>query len=59
MSITGSGAFVSDISFVPGSVAIVLLDVVTTGATLEACGHELLKVEGLRLSIATFAYTIL
>lgn len=34
-------------------------DVVTTGATLEACGHELLKVEGLRLSIATFAYTIL
>ena len=34
-------------------------DVVTTGATLEACGHELLKVEGLKLSIATFAYTVL
>ena len=34
-------------------------DVITTGATLEACGHELLKVEGLRLSIATFAYTML
>ncbi|MBC7829813.1 MAG: ComF family protein [Chitinophagaceae bacterium] len=32
-------------------------DVITTGATLEACGHELLKSEGVRLSIATLAYT--
>jgi ComF family protein len=30
-------------------------DVVTTGSTLEACGAELLKIEGLRLSIATIA----
>lgn len=28
-------------------------DVVTTGATLEACGRAMLNVEGLRLSIAT------
>lgn len=28
-------------------------DVVTTGATLEACGNELLKAENVRLSIAT------
>jgi ComF family protein len=28
-------------------------DVVTTGATLEACGNELLKAEGVKLSIAT------
>jgi ComF family protein len=28
-------------------------DVVTTGATLEACGHELLKAEKVNLSIAT------
>ena len=28
-------------------------DVVTTGATLEACGHELLQTEGVRLSVAT------
>ena len=34
-------------------------DVITTGATLEACGAELLKAEGLRLSIAAFAYTSL
>jgi predicted amidophosphoribosyltransferase len=30
-------------------------DVVTTGSTLEACGAELLKLEGLKLSIATIA----
>lgn len=34
-------------------------DVITTGATLESCGLELLKAEGLRLSIAAFAYTSL
>ena len=34
-------------------------DVITTGATLEACGAELLKIEGVRLSIAAFAYTSL
>jgi ComF family protein len=28
-------------------------DVLTTGATLEACGHALLAVEGLRLSVAS------
>jgi ComF family protein len=33
-------------------------DVVTTGATLEACGSEILKLAGTRLSIATLAYTI-
>ena len=31
-------------------------DIVTTGSTLEACGAELLKVEGLKLSIVTIAY---
>lgn len=31
-------------------------DVVTTGATLEACGAEILKIEGSRLSIATLAF---
>jgi ComF family protein len=33
-------------------------DVVTTGATLEACGSELLKIPGVTLSIATLAYTL-
>ena len=31
-------------------------DIVTTGSTLEACGIELLKIDGLKLSIATIAY---
>lgn len=31
-------------------------DIITTGSTLEACGMELLKVPGLKLSIATIAY---
>lgn len=33
-------------------------DVVTTGASLEACGSEILKVPGTTLSIATLAYTV-
>jgi ComF family protein len=31
-------------------------DVITTGSTLEACGAQLFKIEGLKLSIATIAY---
>ncbi|HEY5326148.1 MAG TPA: phosphoribosyltransferase family protein [Mucilaginibacter sp.] len=31
-------------------------DVITTGSTLEACGTQLLKIPGLKLSIATIAY---
>lgn len=33
-------------------------DIVTTGSTLEACGIELLKVPGLKLSMATIAYAV-
>lgn len=33
-------------------------DVLTTGATLEACGHELLEGENTQVSIATLAYTV-
>jgi ComF family protein len=33
-------------------------DVITTGATLEACAAAILKVPGTKLSIATVAYTI-
>ena len=31
-------------------------DVITTGATLEACAVQLLKIEGVKLSIAAIAY---
>lgn len=33
-------------------------DVLTTGATLEACAQQLLRIPGLRLSVATAAHTI-
>jgi len=33
-------------------------DVITTGATLEACAQTLLRVEGVSLSIATLAYSV-
>jgi ComF family protein len=33
-------------------------DVITTGATLEACGKELLKIPGVRLSVAAAGYTV-
>ena len=34
---------------------IAIDDVVTTGATLEACAQKLLEIEGVRVSIATIA----
>ena len=30
-------------------------DVITTGATIEACGREILKIEGVQLSVASLA----
>ena len=32
-------------------------DIVTTGATIESCAYELLKIEGVKISLATIAIT--
>lgn len=34
-------------------------DVITTGSTIESCSHELLKVEGVKVSVAALAFAII
>ena len=49
---------VTNISLIENKHALLVDDIITTGATLEACGNVMLQVPNLKLSIATVAWTI-
>ncbi|MEP7319653.1 MAG: phosphoribosyltransferase family protein [Panacibacter sp.] len=48
----------TDIKSIENKHILLIDDIVTTGATLEACGAKILEASGTRLSIVTVAYTI-
>jgi len=56
---TMEGVFATaDESIIKNKHVLLVDDIVTTGATLEACGEKILQVSGTKLSIATIAYTL-
>ncbi|MCF6350236.1 MAG: ComF family protein [Flavobacteriaceae bacterium] len=50
--------FVNDLSVFENKHILLIDDIITTGATIETCCNELLKIKGIKISIAVMAFTV-
>jgi ComF family protein len=49
----------SDKEALKGKSVLLIDDVITTGSTIESCANELLKTEGIKVSVAALAYAVM